>query len=60
MTYSFASYFTRAAEELKKVSWPSRQETLQKTILVVIISLAIAAYLGFLDYIFTLALERVV
>ncbi|MBI4359735.1 MAG: preprotein translocase subunit SecE [Candidatus Jacksonbacteria bacterium] len=60
MTYSFPRYFTRAAEELKKVSWPSRHETLQKTILVVIISLAIAAYLGLLDYIFTIALERVV
>lgn len=60
MTNAAVNYFKHAFEELKKVVWPSRQETLQKTILVVIISLAIAAYLGLLDYIFTLALERVV
>lgn len=60
MMNTAVNYFKHAFEELKKVAWPSRPETLQKTILVVIISLAIAAYLGFLDYIFTLALERVV
>ncbi|HCA67474.1 MAG: preprotein translocase subunit SecE [Candidatus Jacksonbacteria bacterium RIFCSPLOWO2_02_FULL_44_20] len=60
MTDSVVNYFKHALEELKKVAWPSRGETLQKTMLVVIISLAIAAYLGLLDYMFTLALERVV
>ncbi len=60
MIDSVLNYFQHALEELKKVAWPSSHETLQKTILVVIISLAIAAYLGLLDYIFTLALERVV
>lgn len=54
------NYFKHAGDELKKVAWPSRAETVQKTILVVIISLAIAAYLGLLDYIFTIALERIV
>ena len=36
--------------ELKKVVWPSRQETIKYTILVLGISLATAIFLGGLDF----------
>ena len=38
--------------ELKKVTWPSREDTLRYTITVVIVSLGVAVFLGGLDYLF--------
>lgn len=38
--------------ELSKVTWPTREQTQQKTLLVVGISLAIGLYLGVLDIVF--------
>ena len=42
---------------MKKVTWPTKKEAYNYTILVIGISLAVAAFLGALDYIFTIALE---
>jgi len=53
-------YLSSSKEEQKKVAWPSRQETVKKTVLVIIISLLVAVYLGALDYIFTMLLEKIV
>jgi preprotein translocase subunit SecE len=39
--------------ELRKVVWPTRRETMHLTVMVVIISLAVGAILGALDYGFT-------
>jgi preprotein translocase subunit SecE len=44
--------------ELKKVKWPTLRETLQYTLVVIIISLVVAAYLGGLDYIFSFLLRK--
>ena len=44
--------------ELKKVSWPSRQETIKLTSVVILISVALAAFLGLLDFGFITLLNR--
>lgn len=44
--------------ELKKVKWPTPRETLQYTLVVIIISLVVAIYLGSLDYIFSFLLKK--
>lgn len=44
--------------ELKKVKWPTLKETLQYTLIVVIISIIVAIYLGGLDYIFSFLLRK--
>ncbi len=36
--------------ELKKVTWPSREETIKLTAVVVIISLIISLYIGIIDF----------
>jgi len=59
MANTVTNYFITAKEELKKVTWPSRDETVKKTILVVIISLAVAVYLGLLDYLLNKLLEQI-
>jgi preprotein translocase subunit SecE len=46
-------YFQEVLAELKKVSWPNRQQTIEKTTLVVTVSLLVGAYIGLLDYIYT-------
>lgn len=43
-------FLKEAKAELTKVVWPSRKETIRITIAVVILSLAVAVYLGAVDY----------
>ncbi|KKU52275.1 MAG: preprotein translocase subunit SecE [Candidatus Sungbacteria bacterium RIFCSPLOWO2_02_FULL_47_9] len=38
--------------EMKKVTWPTREQTIQYTIAVISISAVLAAFLGGLDYVF--------
>jgi len=44
--------------EMKKVNWPTRQETLRYTLIVIGISVAVAAFLGAIDFIFMRLLNR--
>jgi preprotein translocase subunit SecE len=44
--------------EMKKVNWPSREETIKYTLIVIGVSLVVAIYLGGLDYIFSFLLNR--
>ena len=44
---------------MRHVAWPTRMQTIMYTTIVILISLFIAAYLGFFDYIFTTGLGRV-
>jgi len=44
--------------EMKKVNWPSRQETVRKTLVVIGISVAIAIFLGAIDFVLTTLLNR--
>jgi len=39
--------------EMKKVTWPSKKETYNYTVLVIAISIGVAIFLGILDYIFS-------
>jgi preprotein translocase subunit SecE len=43
--------------ELRKVTWPTKQETLRLTIVVIVISLIIGAYIGIIDVLLAKALE---
>ncbi len=47
------SFFVGAVEELKKARWPTRQETLRLSLLVLIVCIVVGAILGALDYGFT-------
>lgn len=45
---------------MTKVTWPSREETIQLTAVVIFISAIVGVYVGGLDYIFTKLLEVVI
>ncbi len=47
------TFLRQTYDELKQVKWPTRQEVIRLTIVVLIMSFAIGIYIGGLDYIFT-------
>ena len=52
------NYVKSSIEEMKKVSWPTKKQTREYTLLVIFISLGVAAFLGGLDFIFNALLNR--
>jgi len=53
---STAEFFREVKAELQKVTFPTRQETLGSTMVVLVLTVIMALYLGFSDW----ALARVV
>lgn len=45
-------YLREVGRELRKVSWPTRQMTQRKTLVVLAVSVVLALYLGLADFIF--------
>ncbi len=55
---SIIRFFTEAKGELVKVNWPTKDQLIRYTVLVVVISLAVAVFLGALDTLFSYLVER--
>ncbi|MBI2426421.1 MAG: preprotein translocase subunit SecE [Candidatus Kerfeldbacteria bacterium] len=53
------AYFQGARREFQKVVWPTRQQAVNHTLMVVGVSIIIAAFLGLVDYLLNLGLETV-
>jgi preprotein translocase subunit SecE len=51
--FSLFRYFGEVREELRRVTWPTRKQTLEQTLLVISASVVVGLYVGLLDYIFT-------
>lgn len=45
-------FLREASAELSRVAWPTRQQTVHYTVLVIMISVSAAIFLGILDYFF--------
>jgi preprotein translocase subunit SecE len=45
-------FFSEVVAELKKVTWPTRAETIKLTMAVIVISLAVGLFVGGLDILF--------
>lgn len=54
-----AKFFRETRRELTKVTWPTRDEIVQMTTLVILVSLAVGAYIGILDFGFSKLLETI-
>lgn len=46
-------YIRQTKTEMAHVNWPSRQDTIRYTVLVILVSLATAALLGLSDFVFS-------
>jgi len=53
-------YIRDSKNEVKKVTWPTKKEVKQHTILVIVISLAVAFFLGLADFILTKVIEQII
>ncbi|MFW0837906.1 MAG: preprotein translocase subunit SecE [Candidatus Komeilibacteria bacterium] len=57
---SLIQYLKDSKTELKKVVWPSRQETVKHTLIVIGVSLFVAIFLGAVDYLLNFILGLVI
>ncbi|MDQ3089962.1 MAG: preprotein translocase subunit SecE [bacterium] len=56
----FVDYIKDTRGELQHVTWPTKKQAIAFTILVIVISLAVASFLGFFDYILSLIIQKFV
>lgn len=52
------TYFREAKQELTKVIWPNQRELRNHTVLVIAVSVALAAFIGVVDYLSTFGFEQ--
>ena len=57
---AFRRYINETIGELRKVQWPTRKEAINLTIVVLVVSIVMAFFLGGLDFIFSRILSLVV
>lgn len=53
-------YLKETKAEMKNVTWPTSHQAISATVLVIIISVAIAYYLGLFDYLFSRGLDFII
>jgi preprotein translocase SecE subunit len=54
------SFLKESRQEFQHVNWPTRKETTRMVVIVICISLAVAAFLGAVDYFFLYVLGRLI
>ena len=60
MNAKIKNFFRESREELKRVNWPRREETVRYTVFVIVFSVGLSLFLGLLDFIFVQVLQRTV
>lgn len=58
--HKFIQYLKDSRSELKKVAWPSKEETTKHTLIVIGVSLFMAIFLGAVDYLLNVILQLVI
>lgn len=53
------SFLKEVKQELDRVVWPTKTEVLELTILVIVVSVLVGAYVGGLDLLFTSLMDRI-
>ncbi|MGB8815835.1 MAG: preprotein translocase subunit SecE [Minisyncoccia bacterium] len=51
-------YILETKTEMKHVSWPTRQQTIIFTVVIILVSVGVSVYLGLFDYIFSITLQK--
>jgi preprotein translocase subunit SecE len=54
------TYLQNSRTELTKVVWPSRPQAIRYTIAVILFTLALAAFIGILDYLLTQVFQKLI
>ncbi|MBU1045803.1 preprotein translocase subunit SecE [Patescibacteria group bacterium] len=53
-------YLKQVKTEVKKINWPTRKETIRYALTVIVISAAVAIFLGGLDFVFGSLLRKLI
>ncbi len=53
-------FLLEARQEFKHVNWPTRQEATHLTLIVIGISLGVAVFMAFFDYLFSYGLKAII
>jgi preprotein translocase subunit SecE len=57
---SIKTYLMGSYAEMRKVTWPTKQQTINYSLLVVGMSVGMALFFVVLDYIFSLGIEKLI
>lgn len=57
---SIKNYFVGSYIEMKKVSWPTKKQTINYSLLVIGLSIGLAIFFSLLDYIFNLGITQMI
>jgi len=52
------TFLKEVKREIKKINWPTKQETIRYTVIVIGISIGVAIYLGGFDFIFNFSITK--
>lgn len=53
-------FFKEARSELEKVVWPTREQTLKLTIMVILVTVAVGVFVAGLDFVFAGIAQRLI
>ncbi len=56
----FGNYLRDTKAEMKHVSWPTQKQALVFSVLVIIVSIIVALFVGAFDYVFTGLLNAII
>ncbi len=60
MTARIKRFFIESRQELRHVNWPTRREAVRLTLIVIGMSVVLAAFLGGLDLLFSSIIKNVI
>jgi len=55
-----SNFLKEVKTEIKKVNWPTKKETLRYTLIIIVVSIVTAVFLGGLDFVLTTFLNKLV
>ncbi len=53
-------YFRESAEEVRKISWPTRNDTIKYSIVVVALCIVLALFFAGLDWVLALGVQKLI
>jgi len=59
MLNAIKNYLVGSFQEMKKVNWPTKNETVNYSVMVIALSVGMALFFGLLDYIFNWGITNI-
>ena len=53
-------YIKETKTELRHVTWPTKKQAIIFTVVVIAVSIGVSLFLGFFDFLFSLALKQII